>query len=96
LVIILKAACIELYAAKITSALFPFIFSFFSPTTIVCPANAANPLISTPKEILATSPSERVLYSWGSSEFSDRGEKLPQTSFIEIHVGNAIPFMNFF
>ena len=62
----------------------------------MCPANAANPLISTPRDTFATSPSERVLYSWGSSELSERGAKLPHTSFTEILVGKAIPFINFF
>jgi hypothetical protein len=63
---------------------------------MVCPTKEANPLISTPNDIFATSPSDKVLYSWGSSEFSDNGAKFPQTSLTEIEVGNAIPFMNFF
>ena len=43
--------------------------------------------------VFATSPSDNVLYSWGSSEFSDNGAKFPQTSLTEIRSGNSQVFM---
>ena len=46
--IFVKGPYIEFYS-KMASALFPFIFSFFSQATILWPFNSANHLISLPK-----------------------------------------------